>query len=69
MNRPIKAICESRFQRKDGTSIIYIQYCASASKRVLLNTGISIPAVYWNKKRTCVAGNLPSNFGETKKLN
>lgn len=51
MNFPIKAICEKRFMRKDGTSLIYIQYCYSAEKRTLLNTEIAIPPEFWNKKK------------------
>ncbi len=38
---PIKLICPKGKTRKDGTCIIFIQYCGS--KTILLNTGIAIP--------------------------
>lgn len=66
---PIKPICESKEMRRDGTSIIYIQYCYSAEKRTLLNTQISIPPEYWNKRRLCISNNLPQMFGNARDLN
>ena len=48
---PIKSICERKDMRRDGTSVIYIQYCYSADKRTLLNSEIAIPHAYWNKKK------------------
>jgi len=45
---PLKPICEAKKARRDGTSIIYIQYCYSSEKRTNLNTEIAIPANYWN---------------------
>ena len=69
MNLPIKAICEERFMRKDGTSLIYIQYCYSAEKRTLLNTEIAIPPDCWNRKKACISEKLPIEFGIVKTLN
>ncbi len=69
MNLPIKAICEKRFTRKDGTCLIYIQYCYSPEKRTLLNTKISIPPNYWNRKKACISEKLPNQFGIVKILN
>jgi site-specific recombinase XerD len=69
MNLPIKAVCEKRFMRKNGTSLVYIQYCYSADKRTLLNTGIALPPQYWNKKKACISDNLPTQFGIEKTLN
>lgn len=66
---PIKPICESKEMRRDGTSIIYIQYCYSAEKRTLLNTQISIPPESWNKRRLCISNNLPQMFGNARDLN
>jgi hypothetical protein len=40
---PIKLICPKNKVRKDGTSIIFIQYCGSDNKKTLLNTEIAIP--------------------------
>ena len=48
---PIKCICPRSKVRLDGTGIIFIQYCYSATKRTLLNTEITIPTEYWNPKQ------------------
>ncbi|HEX8334922.1 MAG TPA: phage integrase SAM-like domain-containing protein [Segetibacter sp.] len=66
---PIKPICERKFTRRDGTSLIYIQYCYSSEKRTLLNTEIAIPHNFWNKKRLCITDNLPASFGDVEHLN
>jgi hypothetical protein len=39
----IVIICKMEAIRKDGLCNIYIQYCYSAKKRTLLNSGIAIP--------------------------
>lgn len=69
MNLPIKPVCERRFIRKDGTSLIYIQYCYSAEKRTLLNTKISIPPEFWNQKKGCISEKLPAEFGIVQEIN
>ncbi len=51
MRFPIKPICEKRFMRKDGCSIIYIQYCYTSKKRTLLNTRIDIPAEFLEQEK------------------
>ncbi|HEY8689525.1 MAG TPA: hypothetical protein VIM07_09855 [Chitinophagaceae bacterium] len=56
---PIKLICKKRLMRRDGTSIIFIQYCHSLEKRTLLNSGIAIPPNYWNLKRLRINTDLP----------
>ena len=66
---PIKPICEKKFSRRDGTSLIYIQYCFSSDKRTLLNTEIAIPPNSWNKKKLCIADNLPPSVGNVNRLN
>ena len=49
--------------RKDGTSIIFIQYCYSSEKRTNLNTCVAIPAKYWSKKKQIITSDLPKEFG------
>ncbi len=66
---PLKPICERKNTRRDGTSLIYIQYCFSADKRTLLNTEISVPPGYWNKKKLCISNDLPSLHGDVQQLN
>ena len=66
---PIKPICERKDTRRDGTSLIYIQYCYCAEKRTLLNTEIAIPPMYWNKKRLGISNDLPEPYGNPQHLN
>lgn len=66
---PIKPICSANKTLRDGTSTIFLLYCFSASNRTLLNTGIRIPANYWNSKQRCVSNKLPANYGSSQKLN
>lgn len=55
--------------RANGTSLIFIQYCFSSGKKTLLNTEISIPPGYWNKKLQRVSENVPSEYGKPPILN
>lgn len=64
---PLKPGCFK--PRKDGTSIIHIQYCYSSDYRTLLDTGIRIPVKNWDKKRQIVIPDLPAEYGNTKKVN
>ena len=66
---PLKPICEKKDIRRDGTSVIYIQYCYSAEKRTLLNSGIAIPPAFWDKRKLRIAANLPSAYGKAEHLN
>jgi hypothetical protein len=66
---PIKAICNPRKQRKDGTCVVYIQFCYTSQSRTLLDTGIAIPPVYWNSKKRCISDKLAANIGNAKTLN
>lgn len=66
---PIKPICERKFIRRNGTSLIYIQYCYSSEQRILLNTKIAIPPDFWNKKRQCIYDNLDASYGDVEHLN
>ncbi|GAA0548091.1 site-specific integrase [Chitinophaga japonensis] len=66
---PIKPVCKKKFVRRDGTSVIFIQYCHSIDKRTLLNSGIAIPPAYWNIKRSRIDGNLPEVYGNASSLN
>lgn len=68
MPLPIKHVCGKR-ARKDGTLAIYLQYCYSSTKRVLLNTEILIPEKNWNKQLSKVYGDLPPEFGKAADLN
>ena len=66
---PIRPICNCKKTRKDGTSLIQIQYCFSSESKTLLNTGIAIPPVFWIKKSLSVSGKLPVAFGNAEAWN
>jgi hypothetical protein len=66
---PIKPICEQKNVRKDGTSLIFIQYCFSSENRTTVNTEIAIPPPFWNKKQLCVSDKLPAKYGNAAQLN
>src|SRR5688572_18109396 len=68
MRQPIKLIIKNGHVHKDGNSPIFIQYCFSTQKRVLLNTDVSIPEKYWNKKTCSVLTSLPAQYGDPKRL-
>ncbi len=68
MGQPIKLIIKKGAVRKDGTSLIFLQYCHSAEQRILLSTDIPIPQNYWNKKTGRIAENLPSQYGNVGEL-
>lgn len=66
---PIKAICNTQKKRKDGTSLIYFQYCYTQDRKTLLNSSIAIPPKFWNRKRCCIQSTLPIEYGNYEQLN
>jgi len=68
MHHPIRLIIKKGKVRKDGTSLIFLQYCYSPTKRVLISTDIGIPENYWNKKTGSILNTLPDEFGDIEKL-
>src|SRR4051812_23234444 len=66
---PLKPICIPKDVRRDGTTLIYLQYCYSGEKRTLLNTEIAIPPNFWNKKKLSVLNDLPPKYGYPEQLN
>lgn len=69
MLSPIKPICKRNKIRRDGTILIFIQYCLNSEKRTLLNTGIAIPPSYWSHKSSRILKNLPKEYGDYDSLN
>ena len=65
---PIKPILDRR-ARRNGTNLISIQYCHSSDKRMVLYTGLALPARYWNKKQQKIVADLPQQFGQAAELN
>lgn len=68
MGQPIKLIIKKGAVRKDGTSLIFLQYCHTAEQRILLSTEVPIPPNYWNKKTRRITENLPSKYGNANEL-
>ena len=68
MHHPIRLIIKKRKVRKDGTSLIFLQYCYSPSKRILIGTDIGIPESFWNKKTSSISITLPGEYGDPLKL-
>jgi integrase len=66
---PIKPICNAAKIRRDGTSLIFIQYCFSSDNKTLLNTEIAIPPNYWHKKLNRISEDLPTKYGKASDLN
>ncbi|WP_298707364.1 phage integrase SAM-like domain-containing protein [Chitinophaga sp.] len=60
---PIKPICPKSKVRRDGTGLIFIQYCGADNKKVLLNTEIAIPPKFWNRKFLRIMPDLPARYG------
>jgi len=65
----LKPVCKKNWIRKNGTSPLSIQYCMNSRQRTLLDTGISIPPDYWDKKLLRIYPDLPSFHGDPKILN
>jgi hypothetical protein len=65
---PIKPICKKEWSRRDGTSVIFLQYCHNSEERVLVDTGVAIPPEYWNRKNNRINANLPEKFGIVKNI-
>ncbi len=63
----LQPICPLSKVRKDGTSIIFLQYYRSEHDKTLLNTEIAIPAKFWNKKSKRVSDDLPEEHVTLKK--
>lgn len=68
MGQPVKLIIKKGAVRKDGTTVIFLQYCRTSEQRVLLNTDIAIPPQYWNKRLGRINETLPTHFGDVDSL-
>lgn len=68
MGQPIKLITKKGAVRRDGTTLIFLQYCHNTEQWILLNTDICIPPQYWNKRLNRINETLPPQFGNVDKL-
>lgn len=68
MGQPIKLIIKKGAIRKDGTALIFLQYCHNSEQRILLNTDVGIPPQYWNKRLSRINETLPLQFGNVDNM-
>ncbi len=68
MGQPIKLITKKGAVRKDGTALIFLQYCHNAEQRVLLSTDIAIPPQFWSRKTNRIVDALPTQYGKVVEL-
>src|SRR5687767_11912624 len=66
MQQSIKLIMKKGKLSKNGTHTVFIQYCYSSVKRVLISTGISIPQTHWDKNACNILGSLPAEYGRAE---
>jgi hypothetical protein len=66
---PNKPICKLKKNRRDGTSLIFIQHCFNSERTTILNTEIAIPPIYWNRRSLRISSELPTVFGKPEELN
>lgn len=65
----VKPVCKKSLMRKDGTSVIFLQYCHTGERRTLLNSGIAIPVNFWNFRRLRINTDMPEIYGKAEELN
>lgn len=68
MGQPVKLITKKGAIRKDGTTLIFLQYCHTAEQRILLSTDVAIPPQFWSKKTNRVVETLPPQYGKPAEL-
>lgn len=68
MGQQIKPVIKKGAIRKNGTALIFLQYCHDSEKRILINTDIAIPPQFWNKRTSRITDSLPMEFGNVDKL-
>src|SRR5712671_6218491 len=68
MNSSIKLIIRKGKFSKDGNHTVFLQYCYTSAKRVLISTGISIPEANWDKNTCSILPSLPIEYGAAETL-
>lgn len=67
-NSSIKLIIRKGKCSKNGHHTVFLQYCYSSVKRVLISTGISIPSSFWDKQNCSILQSLDPKFGLANSL-
>ena len=65
---PIKPICSASKIRRDGTSLIFIQYCEMLTIRLYLIPELQFLRQFWNKKLNRVSDNLPTDIWQIRRI-
>ncbi len=65
----LKPVCKKDWKRKNGTSLVFIQYCMGSNQRTIVDTQIAIPPDYWNRKLLKIYEYLPPEYGVAAELN
>jgi Phage integrase family. len=68
MNSFVKPIIRKGKCSKNGNHTVFLQYCYTSVKRVLISTGISIPETYWDKTTCNILSSLPAEYGSSDSL-
>lgn len=68
MNSSVKLIIRKGKCSKDGKHTVFLQYCYTSVKRVLISTGVSIPEAYWDKRSSSILSSLPTEYGYIESL-
>ena len=68
MNSSIKLIIRKGKCSIEGNHTVFLQYCYTSVKRVLISTGISIPCEFWDKQTCSILQSLPPEYEPAKSL-
>lgn len=68
MNSSIKLIIRKGKFSQNGNHTIFLQYCYTSIKRVLISTDISILEVYWDKSTGSILSSLPTEYRSAESL-
>jgi len=63
MNNTVKFIIRKVKGAHASVHTIFLQYCYTSTKRVLISTGITIPETYWDKSAGSILSSLPAFYG------
>ena len=68
MNTSVKLIIRKVKGAQAAVHTIFLQYCYTSTKRVLISTSIAIPEAYWDKSKGCILSSLPAIYGSASTL-
>jgi Phage integrase SAM-like domain/Phage integrase family/Arm DNA-binding domain len=68
MHTSIKLVIRKVKGAQASVHTIFLQYCYTSTKRVLISTGIAIPETYWDKSIGCIRSSLPAIYGTASTL-